>query len=250
VLGVIAVTATATLCSSLIFISMIVAAAYVGTRARHNELIEKAELVTAQNLPGLEALIRKCIARLQVEPVQVFVAPSRALNAYTFGLSSPKAVVVYSPLLRMMDEDELTFIVGHELGHVRLGHTWLNSLVGGMAGIPSPFMASAILHFAFLWWNRACEYSADRAGLLACGRLDKAISALVRLATGTTSRSTEVLALAYERVDAEDDDLTSNFAELLTTHPMMIRRVEELKRYAATGEYKRLQGRVNENLPA
>jgi hypothetical protein len=37
---------------------------------------------------------------------------------------------------------------------------------------------------AFLWWNRACEYSADRAGLLACGRLHKAISALVKLAEG------------------------------------------------------------------
>ena len=46
----------------------------------------------------------------------------------------------------------------------------LNWLVGGMAGIPSPFMASALLAMAFLWWNRACEFSADRAGLLACGK--------------------------------------------------------------------------------
>jgi len=248
VFGVIVLTATATFCGSFLFVCLMLGAAYAGTRARHNDLLEKAEHVTAQNLRGLHEVIRRCDARLQVEPVQTFVVPSRALNAYTFGLSSPKAIVLYSPLLQMMDADELAFIVGHEMGHVRLGHTWLNSLLGGMAGIPSPFMASTILRFAFLWWNRACEYSADRAGLLACGRLDKAISALVRLATGTASRSSEALAVAYQKVDAEDDDPSSAFAELLADHPLMIKRVEELKRWAATAEYKRLQAGVNGNV--
>ena len=247
VLAVIAVTATATLCGSFLFVCVMVAAVYVSTRARHSELIGKAQHVTGQNLPDLDAIIQKCKTRLQVEPVQTFIVPSRALNAYTFGLSSPKAIVVYSPLLQLMDADELAFIIGHEMGHVRLGHTWLNSLLGGMAGIPSPFMASIILQFAFLWWNRACEYSADRAGLLACGRLDKAISALVRLATGTASRTSAALAHAYQLVDAEDDQPTSGLVELLAGHPLMIKRVEELRRWAATAEYTRLQAGMNRN---
>jgi len=159
-------------------------------------------------------------------------------------------VVLQSALLQVMDEDELRFILGHELGHVRLGHTWLNSLVGGMAGIPSPFLASTLLAMAFLWWNRACEYSADRAGLLACGKPHKAVSALVRLAAGTEARTQAGLERALRHIQAEDDHALSNLTEALATHPMIIRRIEELRRYAASGEYRRLQSLVDRNISA
>ncbi len=107
------------------------------------------------------------------------------MNAYTFGMVEPQVVVVYAGVFSIMDADELRFIIGHELGHIRLGHTWLNSLVGGMAGIPSPYVAAILLYIAFRWWNRACEYSADRAGLLACGKPEKAASALIKLVGGS-----------------------------------------------------------------
>lgn len=249
VFGVIAITSAATFCGSFLFVLVMVGVAYFATRSHHADLLQKAQPVTAQSLPGLEAVVKQCAARLQVEPVQVFIVASRSLNAYTFGLSSPKAIVVYSPLMQLMDADEIAFIIGHEMGHVRLGHTWLNSLVGGIAGIPSPFMAAVIMRFAFLWWNRACEYSADRAGLLAGGgRLDKAVSALVRLATGTQTRNVEAMAAAYKKVDAEDDDISGNLSELLADHPLIINRIEELQRWAKTAEYQKLQTGVNGNL--
>jgi Zn-dependent protease with chaperone function len=180
--------------------------------------------------------------------VQVFVAPNDRLNAYTFGLSSPKVVVLHSALLPVMDADELRFVLGHELGHVRLGHTRLNSLVGGMAGIPSPFLASALLTMAFLWWNRACEYSADRAGLLACGKPHKAVSALVKLAAGPEARTQADLERALLYIEAEDDQALSSLSETLTTHPMMVRRIEELRRYATSSEYRRLQSLLDRNV--
>jgi Zn-dependent protease with chaperone function len=249
VLVVIAVTATATLCGSFLVTLVVVAYSYLANRVRHEELLKQAQPVTPHSASGLAALVRECAARLQVEPVQVFVAPSRALNAYTFGLTSPKVVVLYSPLVQIMDADELRFIIGHEMGHVRLGHTWLNSLVGGMAGVPSPFLAAVVLALAFRWWNRACEYSADRAGLLACGHLQKAISALVRLTTGTATRTAGDLQQALQRVEAEDDDPANVVGEALATHPMTIRRIEELRRFAASDEYRRLQTLMDRNLP-
>lgn len=246
---VIAITSAATVCGSLLFVIFMLVMAYFSTKSHHNDLIEKSQAVTPQSLPGLATVIQTCAARLQVESMQTFIVPSRALNAYTFGLSSPKAIVVYSPLLQLMDAAELAFIIGHEMGHVRLGHTVLNSLVGGMAGIPSNFLASTVMRFAFLWWNRACEYSADRAGLLACGgQLDKAISALVRLATGTHSRSAEAMHAAYQRVDAEDDDIGGNLSELLTDHPLIINRIEELQKWVKTSEYQRMLAGVNGNI--
>jgi Zn-dependent protease with chaperone function len=189
-------------------------------------------------------LVTESVTRLQPGPVQVFVAPSNTLNAYTFGLSSPKVVVLHAALLQVMDADELRFVLGHELGHVRLGHTWLNSLVGGMAGIPSPFVASAILTVAFLWWNRACEYSADRAGLLACGKPHKAISALVKLTAGAGARTRSDLERALRHIEAEDDHALAGLSEALSTHPMTVRRIEQLRRYATSAEYRRLQARM------
>jgi len=174
--------------------------------------------------------------------------PGQALNAYTFGLSDPKVVVLYSPMLQVMDADELRFVVGHELGHVRLGHTWLNTLMGGMAGIPSPFSAALLLAFVFRWWNRICELSADRAGLLACGNVHKAVSALVKLVADPYSQDPETYRRALETIDAEDDHTMSGLTEALSTHPMLIRRIQELRGYAATQEYQRLQALVNQNV--
>jgi Zn-dependent protease with chaperone function len=245
VLVVIAVTATATLCGSAIFVIVMVALAVWLSGSKHSQLISRAKQLTDHNLPGLDAVVRDGIARLRPGPAQAFVVPADVINAYTFGLSSPKVIVIYSGLLKVMDADEVRFIVGHELGHVRLGHTWLNSLVGGMAGIPSPFAAAVILHLAFRWWNRACEFSADRAGLLACGNPRKAISALVKLTTGGRYTQTDH-ERAVKPLSAEDE-LVENFGELLSTHPGVKRRIEELQRYSASPEYRRLQELVSQN---
>ena len=245
---VIALTATATVCLSAVFILAAVAISYAMNRAHHRALLAQAREVTPRSTPHLATLVAESAAKLQTEPVQVFVAPSDTLNAYTFGLLPPKVLVLHSALLQVMDQDHLRFILGHELGHVRLGHTWLNSLVGGMAGIPSPFLGSTLLAMAFLWWNRACEFSADRAGLLACGNPHKAVGALVRLAAGTEAHTQSDLQRVYRLLDAEDDHILSNLSETLTTHPMMIRRINALRRYAASSEYRRLQALMNRNV--
>lgn len=248
VLVVIALTASATLCGSLIFIGGMLVLSYSATQSHHQELLRKAKPVTPIDSPRLAQVVTNCQQRLQPGAVQVYVAPSRALNAYTFGLSSPKIVVLYSSLLQIMDEDELRFVLGHEMGHVRLGHTWLNSLIGGMAGIPSSLFITTFLALTFRGWNRACEYSADRAGLLACGSTGKAISALVKLVSARANLTPDEMNRALKRLDAEDDDPFNIVGEMFATHPMMIRRIEELRRYAASPVYRRLQSQVDQNL--
>jgi Zn-dependent protease with chaperone function len=246
VFSVIAVTAVATLCGSVLFVLIMLAISFLLNRAHHNELIQRARPVTPQTEPALANLVGGCAARLQSGPVKTFIAPGNILNAYTFGFVEPQVVVVYAGVFSIMDADELRFIIGHELGHVRLGHTWLNSLVGGMAGIPSPYLAAVMLYFAFRWWNRACEYSADRAGLLACGKPEKAASALIKLAGGSSAiHSTQGWQQTLHRIEAEDDHLENNLREMLSTHPMTVRRLDALRRYAASPEYHRIQTQIN-----
>jgi Zn-dependent protease with chaperone function len=248
VLLVIALTATATVCLSVVFIIAALVMSYYFSRAHHQSLIEKATPVTQETVPGLIPILGESAARLQVEPLNVFVVHANEMNAYTFGLSSPKAIVLFDSLFKTMDRDEIQFIIGHEMGHVKLGHTWLNSLVGGMAGIPASSSASLILELAFRWWNRTCEYSADRAGMLACGNPNKAISALVKLEAGPGRASPQALAHAMERIEAEDDNLMGTLGEALATHPLIINRIEKIQKYAKSGEYARLQPRMNANL--
>jgi Zn-dependent protease with chaperone function len=149
-----------------------------------------------------------------------------------------------------MDADEIRFILGHELGHICLGHTWLNSIIGGMAGLPSSFLGTTLLRWIFLWWNRACEFSADRAGLLACGRLDKALSALIQLAAGPGGiRNPADLERALNVIKGEGDDPINALGEIVATHPMIIRRMNRLRNYAASSQYRRLFGSCRGDIP-
>ena len=245
---IVALTAAATVCTSAIFVPAVVIMGYFASRSRHQSLLAEAEQVTPQSVPVMIPLIRTNAARLQVEPVNVFVVRSNQLNAYTFGMDSPKAIVLYSSLFRIMDRDELQFILGHEMGHVKLGHTWLNTLVGGMAGIPSSLGAAAIMELAFRWWNRACEYSADRAGVLACGKPNKAISALVKLEAGPIALSQGGYQAAIQHIESEDDDMMHNLEELMASHPLIANRIDEIRKFASSPQYTRLQSLMDRNL--
>jgi Zn-dependent protease with chaperone function len=248
VMMVILFTAAATICGSALFVPAVVILGYIATRKTHQDLLSRGKQVTEQSSPEMLRIIQENRARLQVEPVNVFIVPSKTLNAYTFGMDSPKAVVLYASLFEIMDRDEIQFILGHELGHVKLGHTWLNTLVGGMAGIPSSLGAAAIMELAFRWWNRACEYSADRAGILACGRANKAISALVKLEAGPVALTQAGMQAALQHLSKDDDDILHNLEELIATHPITARRIDAIREYASSPDFHRLRSRMDQNL--
>lgn len=248
VLGVIVFTAAATVCLSGFFVIGVLVIGYHAGRSHHRSLVQSATEVTETSDTKLSHSIEICAQRLQVEPVQVFILPSKIRNAYTFGMASPKALVIYSSLIQILDDDELRFIIGHEMGHICLGHTWLNSLVGGMSGIPSSITSAILMQMAFLWWNRSCEYSADRAGMLACGNPRKALSALIKLEVGSAITDPAQLNAILRRIDDEDDSLLNDLGEVFATHPKIFRRIENIQSYASSSEYTKLQGLMNQNL--
>jgi len=232
-----------TICVLPAFLGLVVLMAYLANKAHTQALIQGAARVTPESSPQLAGLVQDCVNRLRPGQVQVFVTRERQLNAYTFGVNQPFTVVLFAPLLKVMDADELRFIIGHEMGHVALGHTCLNSLLGGMAGVPTTLGLAVILVAAFRWWNRACEYSADRAGLIACRKLNKAVSALVKL-VNREADTPEEIEQTLAVIEKEDDQLDNLLMETLATHPMTARRIENLRKYAATPEYRELQARL------
>jgi Zn-dependent protease with chaperone function len=247
--AIILVSASLTACLAPLLVIFSLLMAFQANQAWRAALLRQAYHVPLRENTGgapanhpfsrISHLAVRCIRRLRPGPVELFIVRGRQVNAYTFGLSDPKTVVVYAPLIEIMDEDELRFVLGHELGHVALGHTWLNTLLGGLAGVPQSYGAAVILTAAFRWWNRACEYSADRAGLLACQNPAKAVTALVKLAAGGDG-SPIGMRRALAKIEAQDDTLGGILSEVLSTHPMIVKRIAQIKSFAASSAYQRL----------
>ena len=68
------------------------------------------------------------LARAGIEGSRVYeVAKSedtKALNAYVAGFGDTKRIVLWDTTIAKMDEQELLFVMGHEMGHYVLGHLW------------------------------------------------------------------------------------------------------------------------------
>ena len=239
ILAVFLLAAAPTLCLLPLGSILLVLAAFQMNQAHHRAIVQNALRISSQTAPDLAQLAAECGKTLGSGPFELYVLRARQMNAYTFGFSDPRVVVLYSPLLRVMDAIELRFIIGHELGHVVLNHTWLTTLLGGIAGVPPSLGAAVIFTFAFRWWSRACEYSSDRAGLVTCGSLEKATSALVKLAAGELDSPAEI-EQALRLLDAENDSPVSTLGESLATHPLIINRIEKLRNFAASKEYREL----------
>jgi STE24 endopeptidase len=50
-------------------------------------------------------------------------------NAFMFGFGKNKRIVLFDTLMEQVSDNEILAILGHELGHWKLGHTWSNFIV-------------------------------------------------------------------------------------------------------------------------
>ena len=247
-LGVIVLFITGTtIFTGLFFILLFMGVSFIQAHLRHETLRKNRSEIPIRDHCKLIVLKHECATKLQVEPINILVSPSDQLNAYAFGLSSPKVVVLFSELINVMDANELRFIIGHEFGHIHLGHTTLNTVVGGLAGTPGSYWASTLLRSIFRYWNRLCEFSADRAGMLACGDPEKAVSALLKLASQGKARTRTELVDVMKRLEKEEGSPVLRMSEVIYTHPLIYKRIRQIHQYAHSKQYRELQKKVNEN---
>jgi Zn-dependent protease with chaperone function len=84
----------------------------------------------------LEARILALADRAGIEGSRVYEVnksvDTKTLNAYVAGLWQTKRIVLWDTIIGRLDDRELLFVMGHEMGHYVLGHIWqlvaLNSL--------------------------------------------------------------------------------------------------------------------------
>jgi Zn-dependent protease with chaperone function len=226
----------------------------VNERSTRLLLLGTAVRVDERQFPALHFLLRDACRVLDAaETPEMFVRADPTLNAMTIGLDKP-IIVLNSALVDLLEEDELRFVIGHELGHALSGHavyrTLLERLInmtGVLNSVPLGGLGVRAIIAALYEWSRKSELSADRAGLLATQDPGAAIRAHMQLASGGLMGELDqatFMAQGSEYLDS--GDLRDSVLKLLlverTTHPFAVVRAAELRRWVDSGEYAAILG--------
>jgi len=201
---------------------------------------------------GVDRLYADAVGTLDLPArPELYVVQHPAPNSVTLGMDEP-FVVVTTALLDLLDDEELRFTLGHELGHAHSGHavyqTMLQHLVrlsANLGWLPVGYWGLRALIAALREWSRKAELSGDRAGLLVGQDPDAALRVHMKTAGG--ARLSEMDSEAFLAQAAEYDstgDLRDGVLKLLNlegqTHPFAVLRAAELRRWADSEEYARV----------
>jgi len=152
------------------------------TDETRRHLLSVAVRLTATMAPSLLAVVERCRTALEIElPVELYVVPMAQFNAFSYGSERGRVLVALtSELLQKFDDDELAFVMGHELGHFVFQHHTIPvaRLLTTESGISAE---QAIMLFS---WQRYAEISADRAGLVCAGAVAPTARAFFKIASG------------------------------------------------------------------
>ena len=120
------------------------------------------------------------------EPVDFFVTGDSSINAFSIAAEDGQhshIVNVNSELFNLMSEDELKFVIGHELGHLINQDTALRRLINFVYP-PQQTQIPITLQYKINLHDNLAELVADRYGYIACGNLDACVTAFFKMASG------------------------------------------------------------------
>jgi Zn-dependent protease with chaperone function len=191
--------------------------------------------VTANQYSEIHKLVVEHSQKLNLAYVpEVFINNGNGLiNAVAIKFLSTKYVILMSDLVDLMLKrnkiDELSIIIGHELGHHAAGHTnpWKNLLLKPATFIP-------LLGAAY---GRACELTADRIGYSVTRNISAAQNALVAIALGSESLANDTNIDEFLSQENEIPEFMGFIYKIFSTHPRMTRRVIEITNYHKIQNY-------------
>ena len=170
----------------------------------------RAKPIEESEAPRLYQIMRELTTRAGLPMPRLYMIPSDQPNAFATG-RNPKhsAVAVTRGITKLLSEDELRGVLGHELTHVRnrdiliqsvasaIGTAityvaymllWFgdddNSPLGLVAALGMVILAPIAASIIQLAISRQREYAADAGGAELCGNPESLASALLRLESG------------------------------------------------------------------
>lgn len=208
------------------------------------------------NYVSLYKLLERCCEILSLPVPELYLTTNPTLNAYTVG-TRRTCIVLHSELVETMTLDELTFVVGHELGHIKCSHGLYRllgdllirywDLLSSVISIPGLGMLRVPMLLAYWEWFRRAELTCDRAGLLCVQDLQTGLRALSKLAGKVAGYEDEFSTeAALKQADAGKEVknklvlLVSILEAAENTHPFVPARLKRLAEFAAGEQYPKI----------
>ena len=216
-----------------------------------------AREVSAQDAPGLHALVQRLAIQADVPMPRVAISDIPAPNAFAMGRSPRHATVcVTAGLLQTLERHELEAVLAHEIGHIKnrdvalmtmasffaslaamVAQVAMFSGLGGRERDGGPGLAVILLvsvavyflsYFLMLALSRYREFAADRSAALFTGRPSALASALRRLESAPQQDLRQVASMqAFFIVPPR---AAGALSRLLATHPPTEERIARLSR--------------------
>ncbi|MEK3887189.1 M48 family metallopeptidase [Bacillus sp. FSL K6-3431] len=187
--------------------------------------------LSEQQFPEIYQKTRGLSAKMELPYTpDIYVAESGGtLNAFATRFFGRNMVILYSEIFELHKkggEEELTFVIAHELAHIKRRH--LSKMMFILPAMWLPVVGELYL--------RACEYTCDRYAAHYVGNTEAAKNGLMILAVGKELYR-DVNRLAYvDQLEAERGFFVW-LSEILSTHPPLPKRIREIGIYFQDEEF-------------
>lgn len=210
--------------------------------------------VTADTYPKIYSYLEKAcnILDLKKNP-ELYIKWDYTIDANTVGNENP-IVILNSGLLDLCNDDEIMFLLGHELGHIKSKHM-LYHMTGEVMGFFLDFipLIGKAGEVGICYWDRMSDLTADRAGLLCCQNKDAMISALMKMAGVPIKEYTKLQTSTFIQqalnfqgmrdLSSEEGDTETSLMEkasiAFSKEPWTVMRASELLKWIDSGEYNK-----------
>ena len=211
--------------------------------------------ISLKSCPEIYKLYLTALERLDMpEEYPLYSISSYDYNAFAFGGGSP-FVCIHSSMLSDLEPEEIIAVLGHELGHIKGEHSIYDQMarmikvVLSQIEIPGGGAARVAFQVYLMEWYRAHEYSADRAGMIACGRAAPEISLMSKLMG--TGEKLPFVKMTPEDIMAQEiyfeqsnNDLATKLMCVVSqagmSHPFTALRIKALDEWEKSGEFEKL----------
>ncbi|HJS75449.1 MAG TPA: M48 family metalloprotease [Vicinamibacteria bacterium] len=215
------------------------------------DLLTKALKITRGMMGGLYQVTDHCARTLKLSAeIEVYVNQDSRFNAACYPPMKDKVLLfLTSSLLEKFTQQELAFVVGHELGHYLFEHTRfpVDYILQNHGGRLSPLHAMKLYA-----WIRNAEITADRVGMICCGDFDVAANTFFKLSSGITSALFQFNLKDYlaqlEDLRGEVSGQEADPQDWFSTHPFNPMRLKALEVFLQGQAYHQLTGKTGGRL--
>ena len=217
-------------------------------------LLSGALKLNSRFYPQITSILEECKKILGFdEKIKIFSIPSPFYNAFCFKDPSGYTIGLHSGLIEAFSEQELAFVIGHEIGHLMFDHTELPMPLIATIRDRSGNIVPLKIALELFIWSRSAEVSADRAGLLACGSLNAAINSLFKLTSGLNadvklenieSYLLQIDALNFNPSSRKEFEREDPSIDCFQTHPASPIRIRALINAARSDIFKKYRSQL------